>query len=269
MTQPPRNHVPSSVRIRSAFTLIEVLVVVAIIALLVAILMPSLAAARYEARLTVCRSNLHQLGLGIAAYASEQKTIPVGPQVDLLFSPFLEGNDGTLATNQVWTGPQTVQPAGVVKPQRMALGLLMARASIFPQMMYCPGDDTNDPQEELDKIVKAKPSAAYSSYLYRQLQETNGSGKLENLGKNSVDTRATALALDMDSLLSFDPSARRTNHQALRVNVLYRDGSARSFDNRHGTFSLRDEDLSSDPNQMLADLVARRAVILQEGDRRY
>jgi prepilin-type N-terminal cleavage/methylation domain-containing protein/prepilin-type processing-associated H-X9-DG protein len=50
------------------FTLIEVLVVVAIIALLIAILMPSLASAREQTRRVVCSSNLHQLGLAMEMY---------------------------------------------------------------------------------------------------------------------------------------------------------------------------------------------------------
>lgn len=53
---------------RAGFTLIEVLVVVAIIALLTAILLPSLKRARGQAQATVCASNLHQLGLGLALY---------------------------------------------------------------------------------------------------------------------------------------------------------------------------------------------------------
>lgn len=51
------------------FTLIEILVVVAIIALLVAILMPSLIKARELSRRSVCSSNLHQQALGLGAYA--------------------------------------------------------------------------------------------------------------------------------------------------------------------------------------------------------
>lgn len=61
-----------------AFTLIEVLVVVAIIALLVAILMPSLARAREQARRVVCMSNLHQMGLGLTNYSADSKsTLPM------------------------------------------------------------------------------------------------------------------------------------------------------------------------------------------------
>lgn len=56
-----------------AFTLIEVLVVVAIIALLVAILMPSLSGARDAAQRAQCLSNLQQLGRGFHAYAAGEK----------------------------------------------------------------------------------------------------------------------------------------------------------------------------------------------------
>jgi prepilin-type N-terminal cleavage/methylation domain-containing protein len=56
-----------------AFTLIEVLVVVAIIALLVAILLPSLARARTQARSTVCLSYLHQQGVAAIMYAHDAR----------------------------------------------------------------------------------------------------------------------------------------------------------------------------------------------------
>lgn len=56
-----------------AFTLIEVLVVVAIIALLVSILLPSLAAAREQARVVVCKTRLAELFKGHAFYAHDNK----------------------------------------------------------------------------------------------------------------------------------------------------------------------------------------------------
>ncbi|MFH0982703.1 MAG: prepilin-type N-terminal cleavage/methylation domain-containing protein [Planctomycetota bacterium] len=54
-----------------AFTLVELLVVVSIIALLIAILLPSLQKARAQAKDAVCRSNLHQLAISVHYYVSE------------------------------------------------------------------------------------------------------------------------------------------------------------------------------------------------------
>lgn len=53
------------------FTLVELLVVVSIIALLIAILLPSLRKAREQAKCAVCLSNLHQIGLSLTTYALE------------------------------------------------------------------------------------------------------------------------------------------------------------------------------------------------------
>ena len=56
-----------------AFTLIEVLVVIAIIALLMSILLPSLRAARENAKETSCATNLGSFGRGFFAYASSNR----------------------------------------------------------------------------------------------------------------------------------------------------------------------------------------------------
>ncbi len=70
---------------RAAFTLIEVLVVVAIIALLIAILLPSLSKARENARSAVCLSNLKQIGGGVHMYVSDGKATLPGPAHFLIY----------------------------------------------------------------------------------------------------------------------------------------------------------------------------------------
>ncbi|MBI4581918.1 MAG: type II secretion system protein [Planctomycetes bacterium] len=61
---------------RAGFTLIEVLVVVAIIALLVAILIPSLKQAKEAAAAVVCRSGMHQVTVAMHSYVTSSLSLP-------------------------------------------------------------------------------------------------------------------------------------------------------------------------------------------------
>lgn len=63
-----RNRTP-----RRGFTLVELLVVVAIITLLISILLPSLARAREEAKRVYCTNNLRNIWTGVLTYALESR----------------------------------------------------------------------------------------------------------------------------------------------------------------------------------------------------
>src|SRR4029434_60690 len=60
-------------RRRQAFTLIELLVVIGIIAVLLSILLPTMAKVRQQALNANCASNLRQIVQGCAIYAAENR----------------------------------------------------------------------------------------------------------------------------------------------------------------------------------------------------
>src|SRR3954467_7175409 len=74
-----------------AFTLVELLVVIGIIALLIAILLPTLSRARESARRTQCLANIAELGRAVLLYAHDNKDhLPdagSGNAPDALLSP--------------------------------------------------------------------------------------------------------------------------------------------------------------------------------------
>ncbi len=75
------SHQPRPTRVSGApaFTLVELLVVIGIIAVLVGILLPTLGRARQSASKVKCMANLRQMGTALVMYTGENKgTLPVG-----------------------------------------------------------------------------------------------------------------------------------------------------------------------------------------------
>jgi prepilin-type N-terminal cleavage/methylation domain-containing protein len=66
----------SSQQMNRAFTIVELLVVVAIIAILIGLLLPAVQAAREAGRRTACANNLRQLALGCITHESAHKHFP-------------------------------------------------------------------------------------------------------------------------------------------------------------------------------------------------
>jgi prepilin-type N-terminal cleavage/methylation domain-containing protein len=215
---------------KSGFTLIELLVVIAVIAVLGGLLLPSLANARAASRLTLCASNLRQIGLALHTYAgSNAGFLPRGPNP---VHPF-DFSANNMATNQLWIGEDSPHPL-----QHTGLGGLIAE-TLEPRIYFCPSDSNFNLGQELPKIGTAKN--AYGSYLYRQLDELppDSNGQLDRLGANEIDRQRVtveALALDMNSL--GPPPYHQTNHEAQVVNVLFRDTAVRAFRNVNNIFAI-------------------------------
>ena len=85
-------------RSRRGFTLTELLAVIAVVGLLLALMIPALAAARESARRVGCQNNLKQIGVALVSYENTYSKFPVGAQRQVTFGvswwvgilPFLE-----------------------------------------------------------------------------------------------------------------------------------------------------------------------------------
>jgi prepilin-type N-terminal cleavage/methylation domain-containing protein len=86
----------SNTRIRGGVTLLELIIVLAIIGVMVGLLLPAVLSAHEKANETVCKNNVHQIALAMAQFAEATKKLPAadtaglagGWSVEIL--PFLE-----------------------------------------------------------------------------------------------------------------------------------------------------------------------------------
>ena len=114
----------------SAFTLVELLVVIGIIAILIAILMPVLGRARDQARGVACSSNLRQLMMGVHMFAADHKGHTPGNHVDV-------GNPDP--EKRSWLSGDQVDPAYTLAnaPEKGTLFRYVKNAELYK----CPSRD--------------------------------------------------------------------------------------------------------------------------------
>ena len=229
----------------SGFTLVELLVVIATMAVLMGVLIPALASVRTSARKITCLSNLRQIGIAVHSYAHDnQGNIPFGPKAP----PFLHPANFYPSTGAV-TSLISLRGGDAV-----GLGLLLRDyLSEQPEVLFCPDPD----QKILDDVELAKVGTAQAqcSYYYRHASVTRlfdkrnapepvYNIKLANLGKNRNGQPIRALAIDSMFLCPDDPVLSRFNvkprtHHRLRfANILFSDGCVLSSPNTDGRFTV-------------------------------
>ncbi len=128
-------------RFRAGFTLIEVLVVVSVIALLIGILLPSLSRAREQATRTACAAQMHQLIVGLQAYAAENRgDYPLG--LNWPATPFGVPPFGAQSYRMRFTEPASVRE---FTGYPAYIALVKGRQIPDPNALYCPAQEVLHP----------------------------------------------------------------------------------------------------------------------------
>jgi len=255
------NHLRNNKR---AFTVIELLVVISIIALLIAILLPSMGKAREASRRVVCAANLHQTGTAHLAWAADhsRRLVEGQPAFDVSSHTGHRGGQGQYAVWwRGWNSPRKEEYGGAFTKH----GALYAKGyHASPETFYCPSWRNAYTQFEtsgadIDPNVRGggffrdmskmhpkqrwmQTSYHYNSQFgsedYRSVSDWRGA-------RLSIDKGAAALMADAFSDPSSHPSigdeiANRgvDMHHVVGYSVLYLDGAVRFVDDPN--FYVRD-----------------------------
>ncbi len=154
-----------------AFTLAELLVVIAVIAILAALLLPVLSRAKAKAQRTACMNNLRQINLGIRMYSDDSHDASPSPgsaasptNFVTLYSAYKELTKNYVGVN------------GASSPQDK---LFTCPADIFYPNHIFTDDDA--PTEYVQKGLHEESYVDFSSYSFN-----GGDGRTETVGTNGV-----------------------------------------------------------------------------------
>ena len=230
---------------RSAFTLLEILAVTFIIAVVTAILMPSLNRTHCRADRVKCGSNLRQIGQAILLYANENKgnyprtSYVAGGQ--LLFSN--DASDGGAARDPFGNNglPGKVGDNDITA----AMFLLIRTQDITPEVFVCPdsGTQEKDPYGSVPG-ASAQNKTSFSDWrknlsysfvnVYPESAAVNAEYKVNTtVGAEfaivadmnpGVGDRHDVTAPTETSSQAVMQKANSRNHQGSGQNVLYGDG---------------------------------------------
>ena len=119
-------------RLRKAFTLVELLVVISIIALLISALLPALNKAKQQANLVQCGSDMRQMGSALNIYSAENHGwLPYGYAQAFRASPTDYGHGWWNTVTWQWQDTLSLQSNNRSQALRAEPGTTTRRAGIL------------------------------------------------------------------------------------------------------------------------------------------
>lgn len=220
----PRSLVPRwSRRRRQAFTLIEALVVLCVIAVLIALLIPATRSARPAARRAECRNNLKQIGLALHNYHDTYGSFPPAYTVDV------EGNRlhswRTLILPYIDQAP-LYKTIDLSKPWDDPVNAKARETRVYGYA--CPS--ANGKPSQTNYLAVATPDSVFPGAEARKLEEiTDGTSQtmlvIEVPGEQAIEWMSP-YDVDEDIFAKFTMNSDKS-HIGVR-HVLLADGSSRS-----------------------------------------
>lgn len=226
---------------RGAFTLVDVLVSLVIIAILMGLLLPAMSTASESARRVACQSNVRQIGLAIVMYADDYGgSMPT--------SVFLPANSAQRAGDR----PQSMTTLLLPEPERLpnrspwdGLGLLFEREYLSAaKVFYCPSHTGDYPysrfQDEwsLDKFEAAQSpdSTIIANYHYRGAGPSNGMRATPGANIQPLTTLLYRIDPAQSSLVSDGMRTIRDYNHKVGVNFFRADLTVHWYADRTGHY---------------------------------
>lgn len=157
---------------KSAFTLVELLVVIGIIALLISILLPALNKAREQANGVKCAANMRSAMQAVLMYVNESRGWLPGPHTS--GEPFGHNKSATLGPNDASTKSSPIQNMDWISPSmgktfKWPDNDYQRLRAIYSVQMFCPSNkgtfDRPEPAGSFPYVGGDLPLQSYSAVL--------------------------------------------------------------------------------------------------------